>query len=435
MPTIGSTHAFGRVRYAIREVRPAVDWFAIDAALGTFSLIRPANYFDSDLADLEDEAGRAIEVDIELTALDRSVGHYATGTLVVRVRKAAGFSVVADNDRTRVEHGSTALSAPIQFRAQGPIDGDVTYAFTTTPETDWIEVGVDDGVLSLSSAADYITLAGTSQNGIKEVMVTVTASDASSTASASAIIEVVRPTEAFHLQADVSEASVRNGESTLSPAIELKTENATGTVSYAIEQTAPSLSWFTVGSDGVLGFATGRSADYAGLTSVVDFGAGKRVLITLSATDADSGAIAQTTVQVFVLPPSLTVSVSPPVASIAHGTRAIDTALTVGVTQAVGVLSYEVLTDPVTDWFGVKPSTGTIYVRADRAVDWSALDAPEASDRSKALSVRVRVTDSGRTGEGAVAELEVEDAVYAERNAGRLHHLRIARLRSGRKRG
>ena len=407
-PTIGSSNAFGRVRYAIAEVRPAVDWFAIDAALGTFSLIRPANYHDSALDSLSDDgSGRAIEVDIELTALDRTAGQRATKTLVVRVRQAGSFSIFSDNGRARVDHDSTALSAPIQFSTQGPTSGDVTYTRATTPEADWIAVGEADGVLSLSAAADYITLAGTSLNEIKEVVVTVTATDeAASAASTSVIIEVARPAGAFHLLADASEASVRNGESTLSPAIKLSTENAAGTVSYAIVEAVPGLNWFVVGSDGVLGFASGQMADYGtdsgdALELVADFGAGKPVLVTLSATDADSGAIAQTTVQVFVLPPSLTVSVSPPVASIAHGTRAIDTALTVGVTQAVGVLSYEVLTDPVTDWFGVKPSSGAIYVRADRAVDWSDLAVDEASDRNKALSVRVRVTDSGRVGEDA----------------------------------
>ena len=407
VPSVDPSNAIGRVRYAIREVRPAVGWFAIDAATGAISLVRPANYRESALEELSDSgSGRAVEVDIELTALDRTGAPSAVATLVVRVRQADTLRLFSDNDRTRVEHDSTALSVPIQFSTQSPTDGGaITYTSATTPEVSWIAVGESDGVLSLSAAADYITLAGTSLNGIKEVVVTVTAADeAARMASASVIIEVARPAGAFHLQADVSEASVRDGESTLSPAITLSTENGTGTITVAQTSPAGAMSWFAVGSDGALTLST--AADYGtdsgdALEFVADFGAGKPVLVTLSATDTDSGAIAQTTVQVFVLPPSLTVSVSPSVAGIAHGTRAVDTALLVDVTQAVGVLSYEVLTDPVTDWFGVKPSSRMIYVRADRAVDWSALDVDEASDRSKALSVRVRVTDSGRTGEDA----------------------------------
>ena len=414
VPSVDPINAIGRVRYALAEVRPAVDWFAIDAATGAISLVRPANYRESALEELSDSgSGRAVEVDIELTALDRTGAPSAVATLVVRVSPASTLRLFSDNDRTRVEHDSTALSAPIQFSTQSPTDGGaITYTSTTTPEVSWIAVGETDGVLSLSAAADYINLAGTSLNGVKEVVVTVTAADeAARMASASVIIEVARPAGAFHLLADPSAASVRHGDTALSPAITLSAEGA-GTITVAQTSPAGALSWFAVGSDGVLGFAAGQMADYGtdsgdALEFVADSGQGKPVLVTLSATDTDSGAIAQTTVQVSVLPPLLTVSVSPLVASIGHGARAIDTALTVSVTQAVGVLSYEVIvTEKLVgggevDWFGVKPSSGTIYVRADRAVDWIALDAPEASDRSKGLSVRVRVTDSGRTGEDA----------------------------------
>ena len=409
--SLSSKNTFGRVRYAIREVRPAVDWFAIDAATGSFFLDLPANYFDPALAALADNVGKPVEVDLELIALDRAGAPSAVATLVVKARQAVEFSVLTDNARARVEHLSTELSTPIQFSTQGPTSGEAEYTFATEPPSvEWIAVGKDDGVLSLSAAADYINLAGTSLNGIKEVVVTVTATDeASSAASAGVIIEVVRPAEAFHLLTDVSEASVRHGDTTLSPAINLSVENGTGTITVAQASPAGVSSWFAV-TNGTLTLSA--AADYGAdsgdaLESITDFGQGKSVLVTLNATDDDSDAIAQTTVQVFVLPPLLEASILPAMASIQHAARAIDTALTVSVTQGVGVLNYEVLTDPATDWFGVKPSSGVIYVRADRAIDWSALDVEAAEDGSKPLAVRVRVTDGGRTGEDAAESLPV----------------------------
>ena len=423
----------GRVRYAIAEVRPAVDWFAIDAATGSLSLKRPVNYLDAALDAAGDDGSKTVAVDIELTALDRKSANRDVETLLVRVLEAEALALLADNDRARVEDGSEELSPPIRFSAQES-NGEVSYAVATVPaDLGWFNVGAD-GQLSLGSAAAYAALGSLpSQNGIKEVMVTVTASDDSNTSSANVIIEVMPPAGAFHLLADAPDASVQHGGTTLSPVITLSAEGGSGTITVAQTSPAGAMSWFAVGSDGVLGFASGQMADYGMdsgdvLESVADSGQGKPVLVTLSATDADSGT-AQTTVQVFVRPPSLIVSVSPSVASLAHSSRAVDTDLGVAVNNDVGALSYEVVTDPVTDWFGVKPSTGAIYVRADRAVDWLALDAPEASDRSKALKVIVRVTDSGRTEEDAVESSEVtlnimppSLVIYASRSSATVDH-------------
>ena len=406
---VSGKNVSGRAHYAIAEVRPAVDWFAIDAATTVLSLTRPTNYLDPALADLEDENGKTIEVDIELTALDRSAEQQVVKTLAVRVRPTDTFSIFVDNDRARVEHESAELSSSIQFSVQGSTNGETKYMLTTTPAVSWISVGEDDGVLSLSSAANYSDLGSLpSLNGIKEVVVTVTAADDSNTSSTNVIIEVVRPAGAFRLRADVSEASVRDGDVTLSPAAGLSVENGAGTITVAQASPAGALSWFAV-TDNALTLSS--AADYgtdAGdvLESVADFGQGKPVLVTLSVIDDDSGAIAQTTVQVSVLPPSLDVKIKG-TASIEHGTRAVDTGLTVEVDNSVGVLNYEVVTDPTTDWLGVKSSTGSIYVRADRAIDWNALDVELASDGSKPLSVHVRVTDSGRTGEDAADSLPV----------------------------
>ena len=440
-PAIGGSHTFGRTRYAIHEMRPAIDWFAIDAATGVISLTRPANYLDAALDPPQSEGGsKRIEVDIELTALDRSSGQRVVGTLVVNVNPPTSLTVVADRDRTRVEDGSTTLAMPIQFIAQGPNAESAQYALgpVDPSEANWFQVDSANGQLTLKSEADYGSLKDTiALNGVKEVLVSVLASaEGADTASASVTIEVARSADAFHLLTSAMETSVSHGESSLEPAIALSTEHGSGTVSYQVVRTSPSVSWFEVGTDDTLAFASGLSADYGedtgdALQSESDFGSGKPVLVTLSATDTSSegGVTVQTTVEVFVLPPPLKASISPPTATIQHGTRALDTEFEVTVEENIGLLDYEVRTEPEVDWFRVKPGSGAVYVRADRAIDWSALEVETSADGSKELSLLVVVTDQGRSQKNEVqterVTLSVEPTpfiIYASRASASMEH-------------
>ena len=432
-PSITKAYAFGRVRYSIGKVTPAVDWFAIDAATGAFSLTRPANYLDPALGPPEGEdASKRIEVTIELEALDRP-GESTTETLVVRVQEASSFSLVPSRLRARVDDGSTVLSAPIQFVAQGPIVGVASYTVVSTIplDLDWFAVD-DDGELLLQSEASYeaLEIAAADQksvaalNGVRDVQVTVSAEDGSNTRTATVTVEVVRSAEAFHLQVLPLETAVRHGETTFAQPLQLSFENAAGIVEYGEVSASPAVDWFSIGENGQVEFAAGQKADYDNL-AVADFGSGKPILLTLSITDTsqsggDETVIrVQTTARVFVLPPLLTASIDPSAVELLHSTRGVDTGLVVQVSgTVVGALEHEVLTEPATDWFGVKPSSGAIYVRIDRALDWNALEVEaDANDGSKTLSLRVRVLDQGRVDDEGVlsasAELKVLPAPLA----------------------
>ena len=426
-PVISGKHGFGRVRYSIESVSPPLEWFAIDPVLGTLSLVQTPNYFAPALNGIDDpdldgdgtHDGKAVHVRLKLEALDRLAGNESRKTLTVRVKRAETLSLLPSAPRTRVQHKESTLAPEIAFTAQGVAPDSASYALDASTTVDWIAVDPITGALSIpdAEAVDYAAIPGAGEAGIREVMVTVRVTAGGEEEVASVVVEVER-VGAFQIAPNAEFASVIDGESALSSAVVILAENNVGEVTYSLSAIVPALNWFRIdASSGELEFEPSATAAYADVTTP-DFGDGKPVDLTVEASDTVS--MAKVVMQVRVQPPELSIAVDPSPASVdvQHAARALDVGVSVQVGGAIGALVYEVTTEtgPAVDWFGVKPSTGALYVRPDRAVDWDALPGSGAGG-VKTLLVRVTATDLGRNSNAEIASevisLNVQPAPFS----------------------
>ena len=392
-PTQGYTveNRIGAGRYTLAGTTPFVDWFAIDGATGELSLKRPADY--SLLPDAGEGNDRTVTATVQLMDVGRQTNNVATTAIEVRVQAPTTLTLLANESATTVADGSQVLFPSIQFSTQGAADASaVTYTVDSVVPSgaSWFDAAT--GVLEMTSAAVYSALGNdlVASDGAKTVAVTVKAEQGGEEDTLTVSVRVTAPVGAFALSANTPEAYVEDDSQALDR--EVTFTPSSGTVTYAVA-TVPSVSWFAVDVDGNLTLSSNADYDAAGLP--FDDGTGRPVTVTVTATEG-GGAKAAASVVVRVLPPALTLSIDPSPAEVMHGLSGADIA-TATATGVIGVRSYVVTSAPFVDWFRVNPSTGKVSVRPDRTVDWNTLSVAVDEDGKKAITLAIRLTDSGRS--------------------------------------
>ena len=397
-PTQGYTveNRIGVGRYTLAGTTPFVDWFAIDGATGELSLERPADY--SLLPGANDGSDRTVTATVQLMDVGRQTDNVATTAIEVRVQAPTVLTLLASESATTVADGSQDLSPSIQFSTQGAADASaVTYTVDSVVPSGASWFGVTGtGALEMTSAAVYSELGNdlvASSDGAKTVAVTVKAEQGGEEDTLTVSVRVRPSDTAFILSANSSEAYVMSGTQTLDREVTF-TPSSSGTVTYAVATEPSGLAgWFSV-SDTTGELSLDENADYD--TAVAfDDGTGRPVTVTVTATEG-GGAKAAASVVVRVLPPALTLTVSSPV-EVMHGLSGADIGATATATGVVGVRSYIVTPNPFVDWFRLSASTGEVSVRPDRTVDWNALSVTADEEGKKAITLTIRLTDSGRS--------------------------------------
>ena len=400
LATFSASNAQGVVTYVLDDVAPSVSWFGVDSTAGTLRLAGLASYAEASATDV----GLGKPVRVTVSAQDGTTGLKTKASVLVYV--IPSLSLAVSPSSVRVDDGLRGAPLSGVTLASAGTGSYGSYAVSTEPSADWFAVNGSTGQVAVRSdrAVDWHALPGegdSSDGGSKSVTLTISLQEKwhQKAAPAMATLEVLVMPAPLSVTSNAGAAFLPDGTSGQSTGIVFSAGAALGEVSFALEAVAPDLSWFAIDSaTGDLRVQADATLSYAELDAASTTPRGRPLYATVSAQDAGrsgDAASAIASVIVYVLPPSLTLTINPDPAYIGEHTIAFDEPPAFIVGGAVGKVSYRISTSPSVDWFEADGSK--LGVRSVANILRDDLPAnTEDADGNREITVYITATDDGR---------------------------------------